>query len=446
MKANTNVIRLTESGLENIITESIAQYLLTEGRKADGIIDGDEIIYSSSNNTIPLFYDEKINKAFVGNFGRSHRQDLGNDDDLILGRYIIKNNILDYWEIKPTVKIINASIDAIENTYDIKVDKSALRIVVNDETSEGNHKLVNYDDYLSKYLTQDYFSSEKFKKDRELHLTSAEEKRRDPNMSGYLKTRSQNIGKKLRMSNDKEMSMAEWNALHRLSEQLEKCKTLITEGDNQHANIHNIVKLRYNIFDGGNKIAVQGFDKNGKLIFYDYNLAFSKIKWLFGVNVYSEIQKVGNEGVIDNIDWTSNNGLPFLEMEDNETIEAALKEIFGTREYNPQSDAGYISLDGSFIPLGQVQHLDMEYYLNGIDNSYLLYRGYIRVSNRFGEACIQLSKEPNFNQKKTLYKVIGSAKVTTVDINGASMSYRFPEPKIVINQINRYFNEGTKLS
>lgn len=43
--------------------------------KADGVINSKgDYLWSSNTDSIPLFYDKKINKVFVGNKGETHLQ------------------------------------------------------------------------------------------------------------------------------------------------------------------------------------------------------------------------------------------------------------------------------------------------------------------------------------------------------------------------------------
>ena len=45
--------------------------------KADGVINSKgDYLWSSNTDSIPLFYDKKINKVFVGNKGETHLRKL----------------------------------------------------------------------------------------------------------------------------------------------------------------------------------------------------------------------------------------------------------------------------------------------------------------------------------------------------------------------------------
>ena len=82
--------------------------------------------------------------------------------------------------------------------------------------SNNNPKLVNYSDFIQNYLIPNHWNSEEFKQDYALHL--ADTKTKHEKMGDYLKDRNVNIGKKLTMSNGKEMPLAQWKALHNTSE------------------------------------------------------------------------------------------------------------------------------------------------------------------------------------------------------------------------------------
>ena len=188
--------------------------------RADGIINSKgDYLWSSNTDSIPLFYDKKLNKVFVGNKGESHLQSLNQNnipEDLITGRYWINDNIIGFWDIMPDINIINKSIEAIKSYYNYNIDKSTLSVVVDEKTDTANYKLVPYIDFIQNYLAPKHWNSEEFKQDYALHLADTKTKR--DKMSDYVKDRSQNIGKKLTMDNGEEMTMAQWRALHSTSE------------------------------------------------------------------------------------------------------------------------------------------------------------------------------------------------------------------------------------
>ena len=202
--------------------------------KADGVINSKgDYLWSSNPDSIPLFYDKKINKVFVGNKGETHLQSLNQNsvpEDLITGRYWINDNIIGFWNIMPDINIINKSIDAIKSYYNYNIDKSTLSIVVDEKSNNANHKLVPYMDFIQNYLAPKHWNSEEFKQDYALHLADAETKR--DKMSDYLRDRSQNISKKLTMDNGKEMPLAQWKALHSTSEsKVNKKRINLTENE-----------------------------------------------------------------------------------------------------------------------------------------------------------------------------------------------------------------------
>lgn len=87
-------------------------------------------------------------------------------------------------------------------------------------------QIVKYSDYvqgdtkLNQQSDEDKTKEqERMRQEKAKHLMNRDEKLADPEMSAYLKDRSDNIGKKLSYSNGKgEMPMAQWRALHTTSE------------------------------------------------------------------------------------------------------------------------------------------------------------------------------------------------------------------------------------
>ena len=64
----------------------------------------------------------------------------------------------------------------------------------------------------------------------------------------YLKDRSQNIGKKLTMSNGKEMPLAQWKALHTTSEsKTDKKRIKLTENELKNIVYETIKNIIINI-------------------------------------------------------------------------------------------------------------------------------------------------------------------------------------------------------
>ena len=94
------------------------------------------------------------------------------------------------------------------------IKESFLREVINKCVKRILSEMDDIDRIYSKKL-DDYWNSEGFKKSIPLHLADVDTKREE--MQGYLDRRSANIGKKLG-----NMSQAEWNALRRTSEDIER--------------------------------------------------------------------------------------------------------------------------------------------------------------------------------------------------------------------------------
>ena len=223
---------------QHIISEAIAAALI---ERADTVVCNNKTLINSTSGAFPFFYDKTAGEVTVGDECEKHYDAVergafvipDNDntmggletaadfDNIILGRYWSKENVIGFWGIQPSADILRRIVHQLSK-QGLNIDTDALQVVVDSEEThrEGwintDHYLVPYANYLQGNLESTYQDSDEFKRQYTLHLSDMETKRHD--MGNYLKRRSQNLGKKLGTSNKGEISQAEWNALHRTSE------------------------------------------------------------------------------------------------------------------------------------------------------------------------------------------------------------------------------------
>lgn len=220
----------------SIITESIIS-ALTE--RADVVVyNGNKHLTNAMTGAYPFFYNTTNGQLIVGNEGETHYDamergaftepepdDFSEDEidsgfkNIIMGRYWQKQNVMGFWRVQPSGDVVRKITQGLSENH-LLTDVQSLQIVVDCEKHrEGwallDHYLVPYSNYIQGNLESMYQDSEEFKKQYALHLADMGTKR--DKMQGFLRNRSQNLGKKLG-TKDGEMSQAEWNALHRTSE------------------------------------------------------------------------------------------------------------------------------------------------------------------------------------------------------------------------------------
>ena len=132
-----------------------------------------------------------------------------------------------------------------------------------------------------------------------------------------------------------------------------------------------------------------------------------------------------------------------------EDINSDVKNMFDVKEFTSGA-RGFILTDGTFVDLGTVLHAELEDHVKGLNLEEFISLGNIRISDQPTTCVIDLCERPTKKQKQTLHKIIGQSKniyvsVVTKDGNATYCQFWSPEPKIIINQIDRFFNEGIKL-
>lgn len=168
---------------------------------------GDEYSYKD-NDAYPFVYIQSENQLYVGRAASVHATILqydSKDKNQIQGRIWTADNLVSFWEDRgfdimalctQLCKYFKIpSIDDIKIAY--LSTFGSVKAFVN-----------NHPEYSPKDI-------EKKEQAQALHLKSAEEKRQDANMKGYLNDRSNSQGQKLRQSNGKEMPQAEYNFYRR---------------------------------------------------------------------------------------------------------------------------------------------------------------------------------------------------------------------------------------
>lgn len=196
--------------------------------RADNVIDGNRLYVANGSDAIPFFVNKYDGTVLFGDFGTSHYDTMIDSDtemsdtEVVLGRYWTNSEVMGFWFIIPNPQIVDIVVDALKQHLNIAVDKSNLRVVVDDKEPhrEGfamvDHHLVSYTDLVNGDLECKYQEPEHYKKAYATHLADMQTKREEH--GDYLSDRSQSLGRKLSMSNGREMSKAEWDSLHRTSE------------------------------------------------------------------------------------------------------------------------------------------------------------------------------------------------------------------------------------
>lgn len=229
-------MNLSATTRQSIITEAIVNSLF---ERADVVVyNGNQHLTNSMPGTYPFFYDTRTGKVTIGEEGEKHYDAVERgsfimpdaDEDVedidfssvLMGRYWTKQKVMGFWGVQPSADVVRSIADQLKDDGLVD-DTHGINVVVDspDKHREGwaliDHYLVPYDNYMAGNLESVYQDSEEFKKQYALHLADMETKHEK--MRGYLKNRSQNLGKKLR-TNDGEMSQSEWNSLHRTSENI----------------------------------------------------------------------------------------------------------------------------------------------------------------------------------------------------------------------------------
>ena len=180
---------------------------------------GDEYSHSD-NDAYPFVYLQKENELYVGRHSTVHASILkydSNDANQIHGRIWTADNLVSFWQDKDfDIMALCTKLCEyfkIPSVDDIKI--AYLSTFGSVKAFINNHPEFSHKDIEKKERVQ------------ALHLKSAEEKRQDANMKGYLDSRYQSVGKKLRQSNGKEMPQAEYNFYRRYGMGEGKLRNLI---------------------------------------------------------------------------------------------------------------------------------------------------------------------------------------------------------------------------
>lgn len=211
------------------------------------------------------------------------------------------------------------------------------------------------------------------------------------------------------------------------------------------------IKMRgFNV--GSHLINIQCYDINGNLIIDEKNIKGWKLKDIVGkpiANIISD--RISYHILNDTIDKLSIRTPK--NINDVEEINSIAKQVFTPSEYHP-GDNGFILTDGTFVKLTTEEHEDLQRYITGVKLDHFLELGNIRISSRYaGNNCaIEIWNRPTFEQRSALYKPIGSTtnllgvEVYDPETGDSSFAdYADPDPRIVLNQIDRYYNEGIDL-
>ena len=381
----------------------------------------------------------------------------------ITGRYWSNHDIISFWTKLPDEKSFNVIIN------ELKLDMSTLRIAL-------EYKIVNANEIYDKSDSEFIFNDKKQEQAKALHLMNAEEKANSPQMQDYLHNRSENIGKKLSYSNNGEMPMAQYRALHTTSESVEKDKYILGDegcgnfdythiqesfGQNKYVDRDAIDKIEYFVTepedeDEENYYEIECFDRMGERIYFDNYLTFDDLWDVLGSELATLIStdedfKSGEWNTIDEIIYNSQNDLDDSNVN---AVNSFAKRFFQTSEEYLGNDRGYILTDGTILEFGpNMDHASISSVGNQTIGSFLSL-GNIRI----GVQSIELATEPTFAQRKQLRKLIqyNSNSEIYVDIikydgNGmygttlTSARYQSPTFNKVLGEIDRFFIEGIKL-
>lgn len=194
---------------------------------------------------------------------------------------------------------------------------------------------------------------------------------------------------------------------------------------------------------------IKCFDINDNLILDRENVRFKELEGLLGRHIVSMIEINAENGNTSGVFTNIIKNRP-KDINNVEELNDKLKSLFSVEEYKRNS-SGFILTDGTFINLGQVLHQDLGLHIPGLSIDRFLQLGAIRISDRGyqNECGINVFKIPTAEQKSALYKPLGLAARVALHVksnSGESFAiFHNPEPKIIINQITRFFNEGIQL-
>lgn len=445
-------------------------------------VDDKEIEYNEYD-AYAFIYDIPSKRVFCRGYGISHQSIYDNSDYLqqnytiddiqstthskiIQGRIWLNSRIMSFWCKLPSSDILKNIVQGLSEKLRINFQSDW---VVNGAENEENVYMLRdaLNGTVKLAYKYDVNQEDKIQDLKNIHLMKGDEKREYIN--DYLKDRNDNLGKKLAYSNDKdEMPLAQWRALHTTSESKkiyvsENQLSLLKEWYNRNisVNLNNLNEIDYQINEEydedeeGNEIKYYEYD----IICYDYhqniiyqqnNLDFDDLEELLGINIAKEIAESPQDSgtISDLLNTTPSN------IDDANEVNEIAKKLFPPYDYEG-NERGYILTDGTFIYFGGgVDHLSIT-SIDGMGVGKFVDLGNIRVNYD----SFELAKEPTSQQRLQLKKLIANNpnKTLYVDIisyngNGyygnqiTSASYVTHNPNIVLNEIDRFFDEGIKLS
>lgn len=194
-------------------------------------------------------------------------------------------------------------------------------------------------------------------------------------------------------------------------------------------------------------VDVTVYDYNGEIVYECYDEDIDNLKPIFGETIIQAM--MNKEGHSDGS--SDEYCLYMCDYQSFSSIDDAINGIFKNNltEYYPRLH-GYILTNGMCIDLGHKDHNSICGLPQINDKFEFIALGNIRCSSNF----FDLIKKPTYEQKQCLRKLIANTTDLSVDIydeNGdtllTSVVYRGQvPPSVVLNQIDRFFNEGVGLS
>lgn len=335
---------------------------------------------------------------------------------------------------------------------------SDMKYLIYDLQQELNYTLYDFiyvycdDNYKIKYCTIKEFISQndddyKYKPDDRTeignHLLPSNKKKETEQHKNFLNTRNEKNAEKLG-----DMTMAQYHSLiHQESKQ--NNKNIITEGLYDNFDITDADVILYKVCDVDEDNAdlyyVIVYDMDGNIIYEEYDLYLHELEDILGNEISQMIADgVGNPYTNGLLRLTDFNSHEFGDV--NETAKKLFKN--NLTEYYPKLH-GYIMQDGTCIDLEYDDHNIITKIPQINDKFEFIALGNIRCSDNFFDLIV----EPTYAQEKALRKLIANSYDLSVDIFDSednmpltsAMYYGKPDPSYVLNEIERYFNEGIKL-
>lgn len=224
-----------------------------------------------------------------------------------------------------------------------------------------------------------------------------------------------------------------------------KSKRVLTETVDDLNRIDVIVYNKSDMGDGEYEYDITCYDLDAEICYDEYGLTYQEVENAFGKENALKIRnsKQLNGRIYNDLSTT------IINHDDIDEVLDVASRYFSITDYSP-GKTGYLLPNGSFLEVGTNGHIAI-CCLDGMTVGKFISLGNIRVDTDIFE----LEKPPTFEQKKQLYRLIGSGDYIYVDIckyEGGQYSriicsgkYHVSNPKIVLNQIDRYFDEGIKL-